>query len=451
MSREPAVGPVKPYHLPARSSFSLANGLRAVLVEDHRFPLVTVRLAVRGGRAAVAAQDAGLAEALAELLTEGAGGRTARQLAEEADAIGGDVSAEAAQDHVVVAGFSLADKAGRLMSLLRDAALRPDFLEDEVTLRRRNMLQELQLERSEPDFLGRLAFYKRLYPGHPYGVTAPTEASIARIDRPRLKELHARLFTPKGALLVIVGDLDAAAAKELVSSRFSDWASAAAPPAPAPAVEPSTAPRRVYLVDRPGSAQTVLYVGNLAITERDPDYFPLLLANQVLGGSFSSRLMQDLREKKGYTYGVHSGLAADVQAGAFVVSMQVRTEVTGAALKDLLGQLENIRAEAVSAAELSRAKSFLAGSFTRRLEKQDGVAGALTHALRHRLPEGFLDRYVSQVQAVSAEAALAAARRQVREPGAVVVAVGDGAKILEQLKAFSAEPVQLLDVDGDQE
>ena len=208
----------------------------------------------------------------------------------------------------------------------------------------------------------------------------------------------------------------------------------------------------MYLVDRPGSAQTVLVVGNVSITERDPGYFPLLSANEVLGGSFSSRLMQDLREKKGYTYGVRSRLAADVQAGAFIVTTQVRTEVTGAALKDLLGELERIRAEAVKPEELSRAKSFLAGSFTRRLEKQDGVADALTHALLHQLPDDFLDRYVSQVQAVTAEEALAAVRQDVRDAaGAVIIAVGDGAKIGEELKAFSAQPVQLLDLNGEKQ
>ena len=452
MSREPAVGPLKPYRLGPREVSSLPSGIRLFVVEDHRFPLVNVRLAVRGGDAAGGAEDAGLADALASLLTEGAGGRTARQIAEESDAIGGDVSAAADQDTLVVSGFALSDKAERLLTLMRDVALRPDFPAAEVELRRKNMLEELRLDRSQPDFLGRLAFFKRVYPGHPYGVTEPTEASIARIDAPRLRALHARLFTPKGALLVIVGDISAAAAKQWAGARFADWPSDAPPPPQAPAVEPSTAARRVYLVDRPGSAQTVLVVGNVSITERDPGYFPLLSANEVLGGSFSSRLMQDLREKKGYTYGVRSRLAADVQAGAFIVTTQVRTEVTGAALKDLLGELERIRAEAVKPEELSRAKSFLAGSFTRRLEKQDGVADALTHALLHQLPDDFLDRYVSQVQAVTAEEALAAVRQDVRDAaGAVIIAVGDGAKIGEELKAFSAQPVQLLDLNGEKQ
>lgn len=450
MSREPAVGPVKPYRAPPRVTLDLPNGLKAVVIEDHRFPLVNVRLAVRGGKASVSGEDAGLADAMAEMLTEGAGGRTARQIAEEGDAIGGEVSASAAQDYTIVSGFALSDKADRLFSLLADVALRPDFPSDEVELRRKNMLDELQVERGQPNFLAKLAFFKKVYPGHPYGVTAPTEASIARLSRERLKSLHERLFRPDSAVAVVIGDLNPAAARRLLEERFGAWFSSAAAsaPAPAPAAPLSAGPRRVYLIDRPGSAQTALVIGNPAITEDGPDYYPLLMANQVLGGSFAARLMQDLREKKGYTYGVRSRLSAETEAGVFMVGLQVRTEVTADALRDLLGHLERIRTGKVTPAELAQGKNFLAGSFTRRLETQAGVADALMHALLHHLPADFLDGYVGRVQAVSAEQALEAAKRHVRDGSAVIVAVGDGAKIKDALKAFSAEPVQLLDIDG---
>lgn len=449
MSREPAVGPVKAFRAPASVRFDLPNGVQVLIVADRRFPLVTARLAVRGGSASLSPEDAGLADALAEMLTEGAGGRTARQIAEEADAIGGEIEAGASHDALVVGGFALSDKAERLLALLADVSLRPDFPPAEVELRRKNMQGELNVNRGESSFLGRLAFYKKAYPGHPYGVTAPTEASIARVDRPRLVALHERLLNPKSATIVLVGDVDPAAARQWLAERFGGWASAAETPAPAPGVELSTGARRVYLVDRPGSAQTAIYVGNRALTERDPEYFPALLANQVLGGSFAARLMQDLREKKGYTYGVRSRLAADVEAGVLLVGMQVRTEVTAAALGDLLGHLERIRSEKVNAAELSQAKNFLAGSFTRRLETQAGLADAILHGLLHRLPADHLDRYVDRVGAVTAEAALAAARKFVRDGSAVIVAVGDGARIKEALSKFSGEPVGLLTIDGD--
>lgn len=449
MSKRPAVGPVRPYQAPPRGVFDLPNGVKVVVVEDHRFPLVTVRVAVKGGQAAVPAEDAGLADAMAELLTDGAGGRTAKQIAEEADAIGGEVSASADQDYVIVSGFALADKAERLLALVSDVAQRPDFPKEEVELRRKNMLEELQLERSQPNFLGRLAFFKQVYPGHPYGVTQPTEASIARLSEARLKTLHGNLFTPKAATVVLIGDLTLANAKRLVTQRFGGWASAAAPVAAPPKVAPQAGGRRVYLIDRPGSAQTVLYVGNRAITEDHPDQFPLLLANQVLGGSFAARLMQELREKKGYTYGVRSRLLPEVEAGAFGAWLQVRTEVTGAALGDLLGHLERIRSSKVTAAEMAQAKNYLAGSFTRRLETQAGVADALTHALLHRLGHEHLDRYVERVQAVTPAQALAAAKAHVKDASAVIVAVGDGAKIREELKKFSTEPIQLLDLNGD--
>ncbi len=449
MSREPAVGPVKAYRAPASTRFDLPNGVQVVIVADHRFPLVTARLAVRGGSSALAFEDAGLADALAEMLTEGAAGKSARLVAEETDSIGGAVGASAAPDFITVEGFALADKAERLLTLLVDVALRPDFPPAEVELRRKNMADELQLNRSEPTFLGKLAFYKKTYPGHPYGITAPTEASIGRIDRPRLMALHERLFNPKAAVLVLVGDVDPALARRWLAERFGGWSSPYSPPAAAPAVEASTGARRVYLLDRPGSAQTALYVGNRALTERDPDYYPALLANQVLGGSFAARLMQDLREKKGYTYGVRSRLAARVEAGVLLIGMQVRTEVTAAALGDLLGHLERIRSEKVTAAEMAQAKNFLAGSFTRGLETQEGVAEAILHGVLHRLPPEYLDRHVAQVQAVTPDQALAAAQKYVRDGSAVIVAVGDAAKIKEALAKFSEGPVQLVNIDGD--
>ncbi|MBI4349288.1 MAG: insulinase family protein [Elusimicrobia bacterium] len=449
MSREPAVGPVRAYQAPAGTRFELPNGIGVLIVRDRRFPLVTARVAVRGGGVAVGPEDAGLAEALAEMLTEGAAGRSARQIAEEADAIGGEIGARAEHDFLVVEGFALSDKVERLLTLLADVALRPDFPPSEVELRRKNMLDELNVNRSQPSFLGRLAFYKKVYARHPYAITAPTEASIARLDRDRLKALHARLFNPKSAFIVLVGDVDPTFGRRWLAERFAGWSSEASAVAAAPAVELSTGPRRVYLLDRPGSAQTAIYVGNRALTERDPDYFPALLANQVLGGSFAARLMQDLREKKGYTYGVRSRLTAGVEAGAFLVGLQVRTEVTAAALSDLLGHLDRIRAEAPAAAELAQAKSYLAGSFTRRLETQAGVADALLHGVLHRLPAEHLDRYVGRVQAVTPEQALAAAEKVVRGASAVVIAVGDGAKIKAELAKFSTEPVQVLTIDGD--
>jgi len=443
----PEVGPMRPYKAPARAQWRLANGMQAVLVTDRRLPLVTAKLAVRSGGAAFGPEDAGLSDALAELLTDGTDRLSSKAIADAADDYGGRLWARADADSVTLESYCLSEFSGKMFELMAAVARRPSFPQAEVALRKKNMAEELQVSRAESDFLAGVAFYRKLFGSHPYGITAATESSIARIGRARLLEAHKRLFTPRNALLIVVGDISLDQAKKMAERNFGGWKGGAAPAA-ASAVASGARRRRIYLVDRPGSVQVSLFLGNLAMREDHPDYFNFLVANQVLGGSFASRLVSDVRETRGYTYRISSRVESRLTAGIFRVRTPVRNEVVEAALDAILGHLDRIRSKQISSEELAKAKNYLAGSFVRGLETQDGVASALLHIKLHRLPEDFLDHYVEKVQAVETPAVLRAATTYIRPDELVIVAVGDAANIRDCLARFSSDPVVAVDQDG---
>lgn len=448
MSKPPETAPMRAVRLPARTEWRLPNGLTVVLVEDRRAPLVTARLAVAGGDASIAPEDAGLSEALAELLTDGTARMTSKQIADAAELFGGSIGASSEPDAFVLSASALSDKAGAMLSLLADVARAPSFPAAEVSLRKDNMREELAASRAESDFLAGVAFYKKIFGRHPYSVTAPTDASIDRLGRERVQAAYKRLFTPSGAVLVLVGDLAKADAEKLVARSFGTWTGGPAAP-DAPPVPGAKSERTLYVLDRPKSSQVSFVLGNAAVREDNPAYFDLLVANQVLGGSFSSRLVRDVRETKGYTYRIGSRLEHRLTGSIFKIRTPVRTEVAAPALAAILGHLERLRKEEPTADELRQAKAYLAGSFARGLETQDGVADAVLKLRLRRLPDGWYDSYVDRVQAVTAAGARRAAEVFVRPDELTIVAVGDASKVVPALQPFTKKPAVTVGQDGD--
>lgn len=448
MSRPPAVGEIKPYRTPRRIRWKLPNGLEVLLVEDSRLPMVTARLAIRSGAAAVSAEEAGLAEAMAELLGEGTARLSAKAVSDAAEEYGGDIESAAGPDSVVIETHCLSEYFDRMMALLAGVARRPSFPKKEVKLRKANMLSELELSRGESDFLASVAFYKKIYRSHPYAVTAPTEDSIARIDRRKIVALHKRLFVPRNATLVLVGDIGYGQVQRSLKRYFASWKGRRLP-MEAPAVIGGHESRRVYLVDRPEAVQASVFMGNLAVREDHPDYFSMLLANQILGGSFSSRLVQDIREKKGYTYSIGTGIEHRLTSSLFRLRTPVRTEVAGAALKAIFKHLETIRDKKVSKSELQKAKSYLIGDFARSMETQAGLADALVHMKMQRLPEDFYDTYVERLRAVTVQGVLRSASTFIRPDEMTVVVVGRASSLESVLPQFTSSPVIVVDQNGD--
>lgn len=425
MSHPPAIAPVKAYAPPASQADQLPNGLRVVVIEDHRFPLITVTLALRAGNSRLTPDQAGLADAEADLLTEGTPTRSSLAIAQAADALGGSLGASAGPDFLTIGANALSSHAAELFNLLADVVLHPNFPEHEVALEKANMEQGLIASRADANFLASVQFNKLLFGPNPYAITAPTEASIAAINREALLRFHSTYFLPNNQTEVVVaGDIAAARAHNLVQQFFGDWKlGQPLPPASPPVPAPRT--RRIYLVDRPGSAQSTILLGNLGLTRTAADYFPFVVENEVLGGSFHSRLVADLREKRGYTYGIYSSNQPMRDLGAWSVSTQVRTAVTADALKAIFAQLDGLLAAPVSDQELLQAKNYLAGNFVLGLQTQAEVAEQFLTTGLYGLPPDRLATWVGDVNAVTAEQAQAAAQDVIHAAQQVVVVVGD--------------------------
>ncbi|MCA1818347.1 MAG: insulinase family protein [Acidobacteria bacterium] len=445
--REPPA-PLAPraLNLPASEELRLANGLRVVLVESKRLPLVTLRVAFPTGNAQDPPERPGLTDICAGMLTEGTDSRTSRRIAEDVARIGATLTAGANSDYTTVAASALSNFADEILELLADVTLRPTFPEDELELTKQNTLQNLIAQRGQAAFLANERLSSVIYGAHPYHVVAPTPESVTAATREEVLSFHRATFIPNDAALVVGGDFDRERILRRVEELFGAWEPGAPRGADFPA-PPARTKRAAYLVDRPGSAQSNIVIANLAITRTHPDYFPTLVMHTILGANASSRLFMNLREEKGYTYGAYTQLDARRDAGSFRATAEVRTPVTGDSLKEFFYEFARIRDEEVTEKELRDAKTYLTGIFPIRLETLDGLIDQLIQIRMFGLPEDYLLTYRDRVQAVSREEVQRAAREYVTPDRAALVIVGDAAALKEQIRPY-AEEVELYDSNG---
>ncbi|MFN2415845.1 MAG: M16 family metallopeptidase [Pyrinomonadaceae bacterium] len=434
--RPPAPLGERALNLPLPEESSLANGLRVVVVEHPRLPLVSFRLAVRAGDASDPADLPGLTDVMTDMLVEGTETHTSRQIAEEVARHGASVSAGASSDYLTVAASSLSGYADRVLELLADVTLRPVFPESELALAKANAQQNLIAQRAQPSFLASEAVSRVIFGQHPYAVVASTPESIEALSRDALVRHHCALIVPNNAVLFVVGDVSRDHVLARAEELFGGWRPGEVAEAVFPA-PPARTERTAYIVDRPGSAQTNILVANTSVTRTDPDYFDLLVMHTILGGNASARLFMNLREEKGYTYGAYTQLDARRHAGSFRATTEVRGEVTGASLKEIFYELARIRDEDVSDKELTDAKNYLTGIFPIRLETQEGLIDQLVQIRMHGLPDDYLRTYREHIQRVTKQDVRRAARRYVTPDRAAVVVVGDRAQIQAQVAPYA--------------
>jgi zinc protease len=445
--RPPAPLPPRALNLPLPEEAALANGLRVVVVEQPRLPLVSFRLAFRSGDASDPPGLPGLTDVMTDMLVEGTESRTSRQIAEEVARYGATLAAGASSDYLTVAASSLAAYAEHVLGLLADVTLRPTFPESELALAKANAQQNLIAQRAQPSFLASEAVARVLFGQHPYAVVASTPESIEALARDALVRQHRSLLVPNDAVLLVVGDVKRGRVLARVEELFGSWQPGEVTAAQFP-TPPARTERTAYVVDRPGSAQTNLLVANISITRTDPDYFPVLVMHTVLGGNASARLFMNLREEKGYTYGAYTQLDARRHAGSFRATTEVRGEVTGASLKEIFYELERIRSEDISDKELTDAKTYLTGIFPIRLETQEGLIDQLVQIRMHGLPDDYLRTYRDEIQRVTKEDVRRVAQLYVTPDRAAVVAVGDGAQIREQIAPYAAHVEEFVGAKG---
>jgi zinc protease len=434
-TKAPQSGPIPAYKLPPVFETKLPNGLAVVLVEDNRFPLVTARLSFQAGSKYDPKDIPGLAEAVGSLMTEGTKTRTARQISEETDAIGGSLSGGAGADGLTVAGGALSEHVTRLLVLMADVSRNAIFPRDEVDLHKQNRIQSLMSQRSEPGFLAEEKMAEVVYGSSPYAHIAPTEAAIGKLDPKVLATFRDTYLLPNNATLIVIGKLPARAElMKTITDQFGSWQQKQIPPSPK--MDPPASKRQIVLVDRPGSVQADIHVGRLAPTRLTPDYFPLMVGNTILGGGANSRMFKDIREKEGFAYDAHSQYATHRDAGDFEAVTQVRNEVIEPALKAVLAELDHMAGAPVAAEELSNIKNYIAGLYLLRLETQDGLANQLSSMKVLGLPNDYLETYTTRVRSVEPDQILSAAKQYMAPGQAAVVVVGDASKIGDTLKKF---------------
>jgi len=446
--RKSAPAPLAPvaFNIPQPFETTLANGLKLVIFEDKKLPLVSFRLIFRAGDIHEPADSVGLNSAVASMLSEGTESYSSKQLAEEIERLGASLSASSGSDTTSLSASSLTLYASDILRLMAEMILKPTFPEEELDLYRRNTIEGLKFQRSQANFLADEQVSRIIYGNHPYAKVSPKAEDVEKITREKLIEHQARTFIPNNAVFVIVGDVDKDDLIAEIEDKFGEWESGEVADFAFDAV-PRRSEKTLTIVDRKGSAQSNIVLANPAVERNHPDYFRSLLMNQILGAGASSRIFMNLREEKGYTYGAYSKFDLRRLAGAFEATAEVRTAVTGDSLKEFFYELNRIRDEKVSEEELQDAKNFLAGVFPIRAETQEGLTSLIVQQQIYDLPADYLETYRDKVNEVTIEDVAAAAQQYVQPEQMAIVIVGDAEDILPQVKEYAAA-IEIFDTEG---
>lgn len=435
---------LEPLEFPPFQEATLRNGLTVLVVEDHKLPIVSVRLSIRAGSRDDAPGSEGLASMVGELLTKGTERRTAEQIAEEIETVGASIFANAGYDFFSVFSTVLTNDVELAFDLMSDITLNSTFPGEELELARTRMLSGLRLEKSNPGALASRYFFETVYGDHPYG-RQPTEESVETLTQEAVAAWASTYLRSEGALLVLAGDVSLADGRRLAERFFGSWTGE--PPTVDVPAPPGPRPTEILLVHRPGSVQSNIRVGNLALQTGDDRFYAATVGNKILGGGTDARLFMILREEKSWTYGAYSGLARRLDRGYFQANTEVRTSVTDSALTELLYQLRRLRTEPVTPEELEAAKGYLVGSFPLSIQTPQQIAGQAASVKLLGLGEDYLRTYRQRLDAVTAPQILQAARAVIKHDSAVVVVVGDGQALYDKLTPIA--PVRIIDVDGE--
>ena len=448
LNRAPVSKEILQVKLPRPVETTLSNGINVMVLEDHRFPLVTVQFDINGaGPIYEPANQPGLAGATARMLEEGTKTRTSKQIAEQIDSLGASLSASSGfgSGSTIMSASGLSDTFEQWFALATDVLLHPTFPADELAQYKARAKPALLQQRSQPNFLANQALSRALYGDYPAAVVSATPESLDALTSVMLAEWHEKHYAPQNTILAISGDVHAATLIPQLRKWLAEWqrskASVAFPPGPPPAAK-----GKVLLVDRPGSVQTTLLMGNLAIERSDPDYPALVILNEVLGAGSASRLFLNLREEKGYTYGVYSNVIARKYAGPWTAGGDLRTEVTDGAMTEFLRELNRIRDEKVPEEELEAARHSVVARFALSLESpQQLIAYAITRKA-YKFPADYWDKYPGQIAAIKAEDVARVAKKYINPTTMQVVAVGDASKIKTIMEKYG--PVEIVNASG---
>jgi predicted Zn-dependent peptidase len=432
----PPYGPMRLPEAPKVKSETFANGLTVWLVQQNNLPKAAVTLTLRGGYCADPADARGISDLLAATVKLGTSSLSARQIAERSQAAGGDLKATANTENLTLSIEPLSEHVSDAVSLLADLAAHASFPDSEVELAKKNLLSSIQQNESDPKFLAQRAFGRVHYGDHPYGVVSPTSAMVEHATPKSLRQLYEDTFVPNQAVIVVVGAIDPSVVLAAIHSSFDRWKSSdhAAPAAAEPA---SSEEKKVFFVPRPGSVQTALLIGGPAPIRTDPGYSALEVASAIYGGMFGSRLTNNIREDKGYTYSPYSYLDINGKAGVVITREDVRNAVTGPSYKETVFELNRIATVPVSDQELTSAKRYLLGTLGFRLQSRSSVALRLANLWVFGLDAQFIRKDADNIMSSTAEQVQQASGRYLAPDKMTVVAVGEDKVVHEQFAPFN--------------
>ncbi len=445
---EPKAGAVKAPHLPSPAEFKLANGMTVLLVEDHKLPVMTAQVVVRRGADANPADKPGLASFTAAMLMEGTQKHDSElNLADAIASTGGSVNANSSYDASWVASSGLTWRADQLFDLLSDVSTHPVFPEAEIDRLRQRRLVTLMQQKDNPNSLANKVFFHEVYGDKsPYGyIDIGTEGATKATTRDDMMNFYKAGFGPKNAVLVVAGDFTQPQLKSMAEKYFGGWTGTATKQAP-PQIEANTA-KKVVIVDKPGANQSALRIGEVGIERNNPDYVPVVVMNDILGGLFSSRINMNLREVHGYTYGAFSQFQARRAQGPLMIGSMVRQDATAPSVTEVFKEVDKMRTTQPTTEEVNTAKESFIRSLTGIFETTQQTAGTMSNLFIYDLPLTYYVDLPKKIEAVDAAKIQEMASKYLSPDKMVIVIAGDRSKIEGSLKTLNM-PTEAQDAEG---
>lgn len=446
----PVPGPAPEIEMPPIERRSLSNGLEVWLIEKPGVPLVTMQLLVRAGVTAEPAGRSGIALLTAGMLDEGTTSRTALELADELEFLAATLSAGAGYDASVIELSTLSRTMSPALALFAEVITEPTFPEREFERVRQERVTALIQAADQPSIVAEEEFARILFgTAHPYGrLPEGTSEALTTMTRAEVEGFYRSFYQPGNSTLLVAGDVSAAELFPQLESAFSGWTGSIVADMPVPTLPDPQNDTRIFLVDKPGAAQSVIRIGHVGISRNHPDYYPLLVLNHVLGGVFSSRLNLNLREEKGYTYGAATGFAARRGNGPFIATASVQTAVTKESVVEFMRELNEIRGDRPATDdEVAFAKANLSRSEPFAMETQTQLLGRLQNMALYGLPTDYYDTFVQRVSAVTTAEVNRVAREYLDPARSAIVVVGDRAEVEAGLRELNY-PIDIVTVEA---
>lgn len=444
-SSPPPVGPVPDFKIPKFQEFELSNGLPVLLLEKHDVPLVQTILIVNAG-AVIDGKRGGLSSLTATMLDEGVGTMSALEFSEAVDFLGANLSISAGFHTTEIALNTPLSKLDAALELMSGVVLKPTFPQEELDRIRKSRLTQIAQWHQEARDIAAVLYDRVLYgKKHPYGVPRiGNEKSLRAFKTGDLKTFHDTYYKPNNSMLVLVGDITKNSMVPKLERVFSNWKPSDVPETTVP-VAIQVESTRVYLVDKPEAAQSEIRIGRIGVERTNEDYYAIAVMNTILGGAFTSRLNQNLREEHGYTYGARSSFSFRPRPGPFTASAAVHTEVTKEALSEFMNELNGIL-EDVTDKELNRAKNFVALRYPSRFQTISGIASQLVDKMVYGLPDDYFDNYIGNILSVTVEDVHRVANKYIQPDKMAIVVVGDRVKIEDSVKLLNLGKVKTMSI-----